>query len=134
MPPSSPGLPSLPAEKRVSLNSVASHASSPRIGVHFGDVENEADIESRENADALNEIIMAIDLKDRGTLGCAYYVARCEKLFVMEDIKLSTLDIVDSLKLHASPTVILISTKSDEALEEHLTESKDAGSGDNPGM
>ena len=31
------------------------------------------------------------------------------------------LDIVDTLKLHAQPTVVLISTRSDEKLEEHLS-------------
>lgn len=91
-------------------------------------------MQDREDADALNEIIMAIDMRDRGTLGCAYYIAREEKLFLMEDIKLSGLDIVDTLKLHASPTIVLISTKSDDALEDHLMkEAKDVGRGYNPG-
>jgi DNA mismatch repair protein MSH5 len=106
-----------------------------RIGGHVGQIESEEEIEDRENADALNEIIMAIDMRDRDTLGCAYYVARDEKLFLMEDVKLAGLDIVDTLKLHASPTVVLISTKSDETLEDHLAkEAKDAIEGDNPGV
>lgn len=64
---------------------------------------------------------MAIDLGNRGTIGCAYYIAREEKLCLMEDIKMAALDIVDTLKIHAQPTVILISTRSDEKLEEHLS-------------
>jgi hypothetical protein len=110
-------------------------SSLSRISNHIAEIESEAEVQDREDADALNEIIMAIDMRDRGTLGCAYYIAREEKLFLMEDIKLSGLDIVDTLKLHASPTVVLISTKSDDALEDHLMkEAKDASRSDNPGM
>lgn len=92
-------------------------------------------IREREDADALNEIVLAVDMRERGTLGCAYYVAREEKLFIMADIKLAGLDVVDTLKLHALPTVVLISTKSDEMLEDHLMkEAKEIDSSDNPGM
>ena len=68
----------------------------------------------------MNEIILAIDMKDRGAIGCAYYIAREEKLCLMEDMKMAGLDMVELLKLHAQPTIILISTRSDETLEEHL--------------
>ena len=97
--------------------------------------EADDEIEERENADALNEIVLAVDMRERGTLGCAYYVAREEKLFIMADIKLAGLDVVDTVKLHASPTVVLISTKSDEMLEDHLMrEAKEIGSNGNPGI
>ena len=98
-------------------------------------LESEDAIREREDADALNEIILALDMRERGTLGCAYYVARDEKLFLMADIQQCGLEIVDTLKLHAAPTVVLISTRSDEALESHLkTEARDISNGDNPGM
>lgn len=84
------------------------------------DIEADDDIREREESDAMNEIIMAVDMKERGTIGCAYYVAREEKLCVMEDIKMAGLETIDTLKLHVQPTVILISTRSDERLEEHL--------------
>ncbi|KFY84055.1 hypothetical protein V500_09653 [Pseudogymnoascus sp. VKM F-4518 (FW-2643)] len=138
LPPSSPALPKLASAKRASFGLPRSHPNSgssslSRISNHIAEIESEAEVQDREDADALNEIIMAIDMRDRGTLGCAYYIAREEKLFLMEDIKLSGLDIVDTLKLHASPTVVLISTKSDDALEDHLSkEAKDASRGDNP--
>ncbi|KFX88111.1 hypothetical protein V490_07834 [Pseudogymnoascus sp. VKM F-3557] len=138
LPPSSPALPNLDSANRTSYGLPRSHANSgsstlSRISNHIAEIESEAEVRDREDADALNEIIMAIDMRDRGTLGCAYYIAREEKLFLMEDIKLSGLDIVDTLKLHASPTVVLISTKSDDALEDHLMkEAKDASRSDNP--
>jgi DNA mismatch repair protein MSH5 len=42
---------------------------------------------------------MAIDLKDQGTVGCCYYVARDEKLFFMEDVKLGGIEVVDACEL-----------------------------------
>jgi DNA mismatch repair protein MSH5 len=39
----------------------------------------------------------------------------------MEDIKIAGLDVVETLKLHAQPTAILIGTRSDEKLEDHLS-------------
>ena len=36
--------------------------------------------------ESLEHVVMAIDLRERGTLGCAYYVAREERLYCMEDI------------------------------------------------
>lgn len=49
--------------------------------------------------DAMHEVIMAVNVTDRGTVGCAYYVARNETLYFMEDVKLGGPDIVDSCKV-----------------------------------
>ena len=51
--------------------------------------------------DHLNEVIMAVNMTDRGIVGCAYYVARDEKLYFMEDATLGGPDIVDSRKYSA---------------------------------
>lgn len=48
--------------------------------------------------ETLNEVIMAINVTDRGDTGCAYYVAREEKLYFMEDLQLGGADVVDSRK------------------------------------
>jgi DNA mismatch repair protein MSH5 len=45
--------------------------------------------------DHLDEVIMAVQLTERRTVGCAYYVARAETLYFMEDVKLGGPDIVD---------------------------------------
>lgn len=126
---SSPALPTLPRERRVSLRGSGSHSSifSSRRDqdvVRAELYETEEETQAREDSDAVNEIIMAVDFKDRGTVGCAYYAARDEKLCLMEDIKVAGLDIIDTLKVHIQPTTVLISTRADERLEEHL--SKDA--------
>ncbi|KAK4543724.1 hypothetical protein LTR36_005369 [Oleoguttula mirabilis] len=66
------------------------------------------------DVDNLDEVIMAVNLTDRGTVGCAYYVAREEKLYFMEDLKLGGANIINSLKLFIDPTVVLVSTKCDD--------------------
>lgn len=60
--------------------------------------ENDIAIDEREENDTLNEVIMAVDVKVRGTVGCSYYVAREEKLYFMEDVKLGGLEVVNMCK------------------------------------
>ncbi|KAI9713851.1 MAG: MutS protein msh5 [Bogoriella megaspora] len=78
--------------------------------------------------DALNEVVMAVDMRERASVGCAYYVARDEKLYLMEDVKLGTVDVIDSLKLFVEPTVVLISTRADDAIVNLLDPEAHAGS------
>jgi DNA mismatch repair protein MSH5 len=51
--------------------------------------------ERDEDLDALNEIVMAIDSRDYGTIGCAYYHARDETLLLMEDAKWGGKEMID---------------------------------------
>lgn len=44
----------------------------------------------------MNEVIMAVDLRGRGTVGCAYYVAREEKLYMMEDIRFGGIEVIET--------------------------------------
>lgn len=48
--------------------------------------------------DALDEIIMAVDIRERKSVGCSYYVAREEKLYLMEDMKLGDVEVIDTRK------------------------------------
>ncbi|KAF2198323.1 hypothetical protein GQ43DRAFT_465698 [Delitschia confertaspora ATCC 74209] len=73
-----------------------------------------------DDLDWLSEIVMAVDVKERGTVGCCYYVARNQKLYFMEDLKLGSVEVVDALKVYIEPTVILISTKSDDTILDRL--------------
>ena len=54
--------------------------------------------EINPDTDALNEVIMVVDVRDRGTVGCCYYIARYEKLYFMEDVKFGGMDVVDACK------------------------------------
>ena len=61
--------------------------------------ELDDEIMEREDNDSLYEVVMAVDLKDRGTVGCCYYIAREEKLYLMEDVKNGGSEIIDTRKL-----------------------------------
>jgi DNA mismatch repair protein MSH5 len=52
--------------------------------------------ERDENDETVNEVIMAVDMTLRGTVGCCYYVAKDEKLYFMEDIQFGDVEVVDS--------------------------------------
>ena len=124
--PSTRDSPAFPSSQTVSLASCSSHVSitSPSRDVNVVSrppLEVDADAVTTEDDDSLNETIMAIEMKEHGTIGCAYYAAREEKLYLVEDIKFASFDTIDVLKLHAQPTVILISTRSDERLEDYLS-------------
>ncbi|KAI4092728.1 MAG: hypothetical protein L6R37_007534 [Teloschistes peruensis] len=72
----------------VRFDSQPLHFPSQNVGQHGREngPERDAEIDEREEDDFLNETIMALDLRDRGTVGCAYYVAREEKLYMLEDL------------------------------------------------
>jgi len=59
-------------------------------------IEDNSDVDDSVHDDSLNEIVMAVDVRSRGTVGCAYYVAREEKFYFMEDVKLGGADIVEA--------------------------------------
>lgn len=65
-------------------------SSTPAI-----EAEDEVAIHEREDNDFVNEVVMALDLRNRDTVGCSFYVAKEEKLYLMSDIKFGGLDIVD---------------------------------------
>ena len=48
------------------------------------------------DGDSLNEVVMAVDLKERGNVGCAYYVAKERALYFMEDVKFGGVAIVEA--------------------------------------
>lgn len=83
-------------------------------------IESGLDIQSHEDSDATNETFMGVDMRDRGTIGCAYYSPRDQILHLMEDIKMGCLDIIDTLRIQIQPTVILICNRTDEEFENRI--------------
>ncbi|KAI0882714.1 muts domain V-domain-containing protein [Annulohypoxylon maeteangense] len=120
---SSPQLPPHPQRQRLSLRPPSSRLSSNNSVPLQGNNDNSTleDALSSEDADALGEVIMAIDMKDNGNLGCAYYIAIDETMFLLEDVAMSGIDLVETLLLHVNPTTILISARASEALASYLS-------------
>jgi DNA mismatch repair protein MSH5 len=54
--------------------------------------------EEDSDVDALDEVILAVDMRDRNTVGCAYYVAKDEKLHFMEDVKCGDVETIEARK------------------------------------
>ncbi|KAI2621077.1 muts domain V-domain-containing protein [Hypoxylon sp. NC1633] len=119
---SSPQLPLHPQRQRLSLRPSSSRASSDNSSRRPRDDDGSLadNVLSGEEADALREIIMAIDMKDNGDLGCAYYIAIDESLLLFEDMAMAGIDLVETLLLHVDPTTVLISARASEALESYL--------------
>lgn len=63
---------------------------------------------------------MAIDMKDNGTIGCAYYVAIDEALFIQEDIPMAGVDFLEMLLMRVEPTTILASIRGPDCLIDFL--------------
>ena len=80
------------AESSITPLRGASHEPSENVTL----AESNAESQEREENDSLDEVIMAVDLRDKGTVGCCYYVAREEKLYLMEDVKYGGLDVIDT--------------------------------------
>jgi DNA mismatch repair protein MSH5 len=58
--------------------------------------QQSATFDEDDTDETLDNVIMAIDMKEHGTVGCAYYVTREERLFCMEDIVHGGTDIVET--------------------------------------
>lgn len=77
---------------------------------------------------------MAIDMRENGTVGCAYYVAMDEALFLQEDIPMAGIELVETLIVHVEPTTVLISIRSPDHLVDFLEASAQDFEGHNEGM
>ncbi|GLI73811.1 hypothetical protein PoHVEF18_002040 [Penicillium ochrochloron] len=70
------------------------------------DTTNEAEQYDCDDDD-LGHVIAAIDMKDYGTVGCAYYSAEEEKLYLLGDSRSGGMEAIDALILQIKPTIIL---------------------------
>lgn len=48
--------------------------------------------------DDLEQVVMAIDIKESGTVGCSYYVAAEETLYILADVQHGGLEILETRK------------------------------------
>ncbi|KAL8795248.1 MAG: hypothetical protein Q9195_002259, partial [Heterodermia aff. obscurata] len=56
---------------------------------------HEQDSDEVEEDESLAERIMAVDMRNRGDIGCCYYVAQHEALYLLEDIRSAGLETID---------------------------------------
>ena len=73
----------------------------------------------------LQEVIMAIDIRDNSKMGCAFYSTETKILSISRDISMAKLDTAEQFMVHVQPTTVLASKKSGEDLlgflEKHTT-------------
>ena len=57
-----------------------------------------AEVQEQVMDESMDDVVMAVDMRDKGTVGCCYYLAARETIFLMVDIKSAGLDIIDLCK------------------------------------
>ncbi|KAJ5486021.1 DNA mismatch repair protein MutScore [Penicillium desertorum] len=72
------------------------------------DTRIETDRSVRATDDDFDDhVIAAIDMKDHGTVGCSYYSAEEEKMYLLGDSRSGDMETIDALLLQIKPTVVL---------------------------
>jgi DNA mismatch repair protein MSH5 len=83
---------------------VPSQTSSQRGSIDFnlpsqtsshGNPRHDA-VDNDEVNEDLEQVVMAIDRQRKGTLGCAYYSAREEKLYYLQDLANGTMETIET--------------------------------------
>lgn len=69
----------------------------PSITASGVDVAQEDGNEGKQEDDSdLDEVIMCVDMRERGTVGCSYYESSTGSLRLVEDVQCGGLDVVDT--------------------------------------
>ena len=76
----------------------------------------------------LQETIMALDMRENATIGCAYFTTLNSTLFLSEDIPMANMDIVEQFLIYAQPTTLLVSARAPEQFNDYVE--KQTGSPD----
>lgn len=93
--------PSLREEASASQRLSSRYSAAGTQHPHYNAEEDSA-IDEREEDDALNMTIMALDMVKNDTIGCCYYVAREEKLYFVPDMKYGGISVVDTSRSSVS--------------------------------
>ena len=81
------------------------HSSTSSVAAFAFNAPRENEIEGQEEDTDPDEIIMCVDMRDRGTVGCCYYESSTGSLHLVEDIKYGGLEVVDTCE--NSPAICL---------------------------
>jgi DNA mismatch repair protein MSH5 len=66
------------------------------------------------------EVIMALDLKEKETIGCAFFRAADGVLSVSGDVTMASLEIAHQFIEHVQPTTVLVSARAPDSFIEFL--------------
>lgn len=55
--------------------------------------------EDENGIDDSGEVVMAVDIKEKGTVGCCFYIAREERLGILGDVQFGEENLIDICKL-----------------------------------
>ena len=90
--------------------------------VEFSALSSDAGLDEKSSGhhDVWSEVIMAIDIDKDGRVGCAYYIAMDEALYIEEDVALGGTEAVDTLLLRVQPTTVIIPNRAPGPLAELL--------------
>jgi DNA mismatch repair protein MSH5 len=94
--------PSVPAQRSsqsrapgIAHGQAATRLNSSQDSVPSGRQSQYA-VELDVGTEDLEQVVMAIDRQQKGAIGCAYYVAREEKLYCLQDLVNGTLDSLET--------------------------------------
>lgn len=82
-----------------SHSGLSSRTPISEIFASANSLEDDANNQEWEVDDSLDQVIMAVDMRDKGTVGCCYYVAREEKLYMMDDVTYGGIDVIDACQI-----------------------------------
>ncbi|KAE8134464.1 DNA mismatch repair protein Msh5 [Aspergillus pseudotamarii] len=74
--------------------------------------------------DYLEQVMVAIDIRESGTIGCSYYSAQEETIYLLGDMQSAGTEILDSLVIQTKPTVLLLSPRVDYLGSQDTDESR----------
>ena len=84
-------------QERVAISPRPVSAQAPPITRPATPASNLTNVRSAPDdvEESLDHVIVAIDVKEKGRIGCAYYIAREERLLCMEDVPKGGLDTIE---------------------------------------
>ncbi|KAF5644838.1 DNA mismatch repair MSH5 [Fusarium tjaetaba] len=101
------------------------YSSASRNHAQYSDSQEpqtpNADTRARSSSEPIqHEVVMAIDLRDNCTIGCAYFSTTDGILHVSEDIATASLDIAEQFLIHIQPTSLLVSARAPASFRDQL--------------
>jgi DNA mismatch repair protein MSH5 len=86
---------------------VSRNQPSP-ANVALSSTEGDDQLQDQSYGEELEQVIMAIDMKERETVGCCYYVAQEEKLYLLEDVRSGGMEIIETRRAFRSSSLLAL--------------------------